>query len=177
MMLMPGDILCVRGSGWLSDGIASAEYGGKEPAQSATHVGILIEGDPIPVVIEALNRVMTRPLSVSIAGAQKAFVLYDRSLTNAQREAVVVNACTFSSKDYGYTDLIAQWLDAKLGTFWFTNQSGWLLSHWPICSYVVAASYAAVGLDFGVDTNSVKPSDILTFAQSHPELYQVSQIR
>jgi hypothetical protein len=170
-MIVAGDILAVRGTGWLSDGIARAEYGANEPQRSATHVGLFISGSPEPIVVEALSRVRTNPLSVSLAGAQKAFVLHDLTLTDAQRLTIVNKALTFSGKDYGYLDIAAQWLDGTFSTHFWTGAMSGMLKHWPICSYVVGAAYHEIGLDFGVDSASVRPSDILTFAETHPKRY------
>lgn len=176
--LAPGDIICVRGRNWLSDGIAKAEYGDKEPAQSATHVGLLVAGDPIPVVIEALDEVKTNPLSVTIQNAAKAYALHDESLTMAQRIAIIAKACTFSAANYGYIDLLAQWMNARTGSNWWTDRLSGYLSHRPICSFVVAAAYHdGARLTFGIDDSSCKPSDILSFAIAHPELYTLSTLR
>ena len=182
--IFQGDILAVRGSGWLSDGIARAEYGDKlgkvEPRFSATHVGLFLapgNDTSIAIDIEALNRVKTNVLRTSTASVIHAYVLHDISLTDIQRSTLLEVACSFSAADYGYLDLGAQWLDATFKTNWWT---GWLtsyLAHRPICSYVVAAAYAAIRLDFGVADSSCRPSDIMTFASAHPELYQVTQIK
>ena len=176
VIITPGDVVGVRGVGWLSDGIVKAEYGSNPPANAISHVGIVIGANP-PTVIEALNEVKTNPLSVTIADAAKAFIIHDKVLTDEQRAAIVAKACTFSADDYGYADLLAQLLDAQFGTFWFTDRMSWLLKHWPICSYVVAASYHAVGLNFGVDDASCKPSDVMNYATAHPYLYDVTAIK
>ena len=178
MILAPGDIVAVRGRGWLADGIIKAEYGdGMPPYNAVSHVGLLVAGDPIPVVIEALNQVVTDPLDVTLAGCARAFVLHDKSLNENQRRAIIAKACTFSAKSYGYLDLFAQWLDANTGTTWWTDRMSGYLGHWPICSFVVAEAYSAVGLDFGVDNASCKPSDIMEFATKHPEIYDVTAIK
>lgn len=176
-MIYPGDILAVRGAGWLSDGIAKAEYGDNEPTKSATHVGIFVAGSPNPVVIEALSRVKTNPLFVSISGAYHAYALHDSTLNDLQRLKVINKAMTFSADDYGYIDLISQWLDARFKTNWWTDKMAGLLSHFPICSYVVGAAYDEIGLDFGIPSASLRPSDILRFALAHPTTYSVTQLK
>jgi len=175
--IFQGDILAVRGRGWLSDGIAKAEYSKSEPAHGVTHVGLfLAPGNDTSdaVVIEALNRVKTNVLRTSTYSVAHAYVLHDLSLTDLQRSSLLEMACTFSAKDYGWSDLIAQWLSARTGSFWW-------LDHWPwsqvICSYVVAADYASLRLDFEVLTGRCKPSDIMAFAIAHPEIYRVTQIK
>ena len=145
--------------------------------QSATHVGLCVSGDPFPVVIEALSRVKTNPLYVTISQALHAYALHDISLTDEQRHTIVSKALSFSADDYGYLDLLAQRLDATFSTTWWTDRMAGLLNHFPICSYVVGAAYGEIGLNFGIDTASVRPSDILTFALAHPEIYTVTKIK
>jgi len=175
-----GDILAIRGRGWLADGIVKAEYGKNPGLYSVSHVGLfLAQGDEheIPVVIEALRKVTTNLLVESTRDAEHAYVLHDKSLADWQRSSILEIACQFSTADYGYIDLGAQYLDATFKTSWWTNRLTGYLAHRPICSYVVSAAYAAVRLDFGVDDCSCKPSDIMSFALAHPEIYQVTQIK
>ena len=175
-MIQPGDILCVDGSGWLSAGIIAAEYGTVAPARPVSHVGIFVAGDPYPIVIEALWRVKTNTLPVSLAGTQKAWVLHDDSITPAQRNIIVGEALSFSAKDYGYLDLIAQGFDAIAHVDWATHYLSTFLDEFPVCSFVVAKAYAQINLDFGVSSADIKPSDIMTFAETHPLIYSIAEI-
>ena len=178
-MIEQGDILCVHGQGWLSEGILKAEYGDHVPLIAASHVGIFIAGQDTrsPIVIEALNRVRTNVLSQSISDAVHAYALHDRSLDAGQRLRILTKACTYSADDYGYIDLLAQWCDARNGSTWWTNKLGGYLGRHPICSYVVASAYEEIGLNFGITSASCKPSDILDFALKHPEIYDLITIK
>lgn len=195
-VLQPGDIIAIRGSSWISDSIIAAEYGQVQiiPYQAVSHVGLLIEGGSIPVVIEALSRVKTNALAITIANCRKAFIIRDKSLTLAQRQAIVNKALTFSADDYGYLDIIAQLIDCKFKTLWFTNHLSRLLNRYPICSYVVAAAYSVLnmmkfytvnlvatahsnaGFNFGVDSANCKPSDIMNYALKHSEIFDVHEL-
>jgi len=165
-----GDILAVRGRGWLSEHILAATNG------DVSHVGMLVGAEP-PIVIEALARVATRPLEVSIAGAAKAYILHDTSLTPEQRITLVNEATGQTAKDYGYVDLALQLGDALTHTRWFTTNltHGWL-DHFPICSYLVAEAYHSLGLDFGVRDVSTTPQDIFHFAKTHKQ-FSVLEIK
>lgn len=175
-----GDILAIRGRGWLADGIVKIEYNNRPNQYSVSHVGLFLSrgnANEIPIVIEALNRVKTNLLRESINDAEHAFVLHNLSLLDWQRSSIIETACKFSTYDYGYLDLGAQWFDAVLKTSWWTNQLANYLSHRPICSYVVSASYASARLNFAIEDCSCKPNDIMFFALTHPEIYQVTQIK
>lgn len=178
-MIEQGDIICIHGRGWLSDGILKAEYGDKIPAMAASHCGVFLAGQDVsnPIVIEALARVRTNLLSQSISDCLHAYALHDRSLDNNQRLRVLSKACAFSTDGYGYVDLVAQWLDATTRSTWWTDRLRIYLGHHPICSYVVAAAYEDIGLDFGVDSSTCKPSDVLGFALKHPEIYDVIPLK
>ncbi len=180
--IFQGDILAVRGRGWLSDGIAKAEYGDHEPSFGVTHVGLFIApGNDIStaIVIEALNRVTTNVLRESIDRVRRAYVLHDVSLTDLERSSMLEIACSFSTNDYGYVDIGAQYLNATFGTHWYTDNKfmAWYLDHKQICSYVVDKIYESLRRDFACTGTSCKPSDIMAFALEHPQLYRITQIK
>jgi hypothetical protein len=47
----------------------------------------------------------------------------------------------------------------------------------PICSWLVARGFKAAGLDFGEPERSVTPGDIMRFASTQPEKYQIERVR
>lgn len=168
-----GDILAIRGAGFLSRGILMAT------GNSVSHIGLIIAAPPGPtLVIEALWRVKTRPLSLSIAGAERAYILSDHSLAPDQRETLVSNACAFSAEAYGWWDIVLQAADAIFRTTFFTDHLSWSLGSHPICSYLVAKAYESLELTFGrKKLQSITPADIFNFASNHPKLYSVTQIK
>lgn len=58
--LQAGDILAIRGTGFFARGILAAT------GNTVSHVGMVLAPTPGPLAIEALWRVKTRPLSLSI---------------------------------------------------------------------------------------------------------------
>jgi hypothetical protein len=166
-----GDIVAVRGKGWLSRGILMATHG------QVSHVGMLISAEPV-IVIEALSRVRTRPLAETLHEVEAAWILSDRSLTEAQRITLIERACLFSADGYGYAEIVKQALDAAFKTTWFTDNLSRRLDQHPICSYLVAKAYASIGLNFGAKrAESITPADIYRFALGHPDLYDVMPIQ
>ena len=173
--IQAGDILAIRGKGWLSRQILKAT------GNTVSHVGLVLAEGAVSgsaFVIEALSRVKTDTLSQSIADAEKAYILSPLNLTDEQRQKITDTAAGFSTRSYGYFDIGLQWLDAVFGSRWFTDHLGWGLNDHPICSYVVAASYASIGLTFGkVQNDSITPADIYKFAVSNPTKYSVKEIK
>jgi len=168
--VVEGDVLAIRGSSRLADGIVAATGG------PCSHVGLFISVAP-PVVIEALSRVKTDPLDVSLQHARQAWILHDKSLTKEQRRAIIYAATNMSAYNYGWLALPAQGLDALLHTTWPTDHLGWLLSRYPICSYLVARAYATVELTFGKKmAESITPADIFSFAKSNPAIFDIQEI-
>jgi hypothetical protein len=178
--IFQGDILAVRGRGWLSDGIAKAEYGSDEPLYGVTHVGLFIapgNDTSIAVDIEALRRVKTNILRVSTYEVAHAYVLHDLSLTDLQRSVILQEACTFSAADYGYIDLGAQWMDATFKTSWWTNRLTGYLARRPIClpgdTRVMAIGIKAISrrpYKGDVVEISIPSGDNLTLTPEHPVL-------
>lgn len=163
-----GDILAVRGSSWLSKRILAAT------GNTVSHVGLIIATEPIPTVIEALTRVRTRPLDVSIATAESAWVLTDTSLTDDEREAIIRSALNFSADGYGYGDILLQGMNALTKSTWWTDHLAFGLAGKPICSYLVAAAYETQNRTFGQLDKTTTPADIYNFARSHPA-YKVEE--
>ena len=170
--LQAGDILAIRGAGFFATGILAAT------GNSVSHVGIVLAPRPGPLVIEALWRVKTRPLSLSIEDAEKAYILSDKSLTPDQRDSIVIGACKFSADGYGWWDIGLQAADAVLRTTFLTDHVSWDLKGHPICSYLVAKAYRSLGLTFGSKKpQSITPADIFNFATHHSAIYTVTQIK
>src|SRR5690242_5420579 len=173
MTIEPGDILAVRGRGFLSNGILRAT------GNTVSHVGLLMTvASPLTssLTIEALSRVRSRSLGDAIFGAERAWVLSALNLTQAQRDEILLTASTFSADDYGYLDLALQLADAAFRTRWFTDRlASRFLNRWPICSFVVARAYEQVGLTFGFEDASLTPADVWEFAVKNPDKYRITQ--
>lgn len=176
-MILAGDIICVRGQGWLADGIVRAEYGSRPPATAVSHVGVITAADNLVIeVTEALTKVETHALAVTLSQCKSAWIVQHKGLTGAQRLAVVNAALEFSGDDYGYFDLLLQGADAVTRTSWFTDKLAFWLGRWPICSYVAGEAYRRIGVTFDTGVRSVKPSDIMSVGMADSVDYDVWQI-
>ncbi|MFZ0887213.1 MAG: hypothetical protein WA005_02055 [Candidatus Binataceae bacterium] len=166
--MKPADILAIQGMGWLSASIMEATH------SRVSHVALGIASNP-DLVIEALSRVRTRPLELSITDAAAAWLIEPLELSDAQRAAIVRAACLYSAQSYNSPDVILQGMDAATRTRWWTDH--FATERWPICSMLVGRAYHAMGLDFGVSDRSLTPGDILGFAQGHPDKYRIAQLK
>jgi len=175
----PADIIAVRGKGWLSDSIVKAEYGDNPPANAVSHVGMITSVSPNlePQVTEALIHVQTHGISVTLASAQKAWLIHFKLLMDAQRQLVVNAAQKFSGAPYGWADLPLQLLDHLTGSNWWTRKLAWFLPYAPICSFVDAAAMASVGVNFGTSSDTVAPSDIMNYSTLHTEQCTIEELK
>jgi hypothetical protein len=168
--MKPGDIILVRGRGALSEGILRATNG------SVSHAALLIGTGP-EICIEALERVKTNPLIVTLGNCEHAYVMTNPSLTDEQRGAIVYAALTFSGEDYNYLDLGLQALDALSHSNFFTHHLAHsFLDRWPICSYLASKAYErAINWQWGKPSDSITPQDLFLAGQAPPwELRQLS---
>ncbi|HUY26187.1 MAG TPA: hypothetical protein VMV27_02100 [Candidatus Binataceae bacterium] len=174
-----GDIIAIMGKGRLSHGIAwlTTPKGGIR----VSHVGMIVGAKP-PLVNEALTRTRVRPLWVSIADAEHAWILKPLKLHRQFRWSIVERDVTYSAASYDYLKIFLQLADAIAGKIrgrrvsWFMTRLGF----WnrPICSYEVGQSFAEEGLNFGVPDRAATPADIMLFAFKHQhDWYRILQIK
>ena len=167
MTILAGDILAVRGTSWLSRGILKAT------GNTVSHVGIITATSPIIEVTEALIRVKTNPIDVSIADddIEWAAVLQDKTLTDSERITIVEAALQFSSDSYNYGAILLQLLNSNFNTTWFTDHLSFGMNGRPICSYVAAESYSKTGRNFGVEDRTTTPADIYEYSIYNSDKY------
>lgn len=165
MVPLPGDILVVRGTGWISKGILKAT------GNTVSHVGIVTAISPFVEITEALTRVRTRPMEESIAEADWAAILQDKTLTDEERTHIVISALKFSAAGYNYLDILFQLLNANFSTTWFTDHLAFRMDNTPICSYVAAKTYSDTGRNFGVPDKTTTPADIYAFSIHNSDKY------
>jgi hypothetical protein len=170
LLYRPGDILAVRGSSWLSKRILAAT------GNTVSHVALVVCASPFPVVIEAVDRVKTDDLDTCLSGAEAAWLLSDRTLTDAERAQVVHRALTFTAALYGGYQLPLQELDELTQTRFFTHYLNPWADVFPICSGLVADGYEVVNRRFGVPDHSTRPSDIWLWAQANASTYATTKV-
>ena len=168
--MKPGDLLGIRGVGWLSDHIVAASAPGP-----LSHVGICTADSPFLQVTEALSRVRTRPLTVSIADAKAAWSLEWVNVTDTQRWEMVQTALGYTADDYGYMDIVFQGADSLAGTRWFTQH--FAERSLPICSMLDDICATSAGIVLGISAKSCTPNDIWRFANRNPTILKINQIK
>ena len=168
--MKPGDILGIQGNSWLSDAIMRATGPGP-----LSHVGICTADSPFLQITEALAKVQTRPIEVSINQAVAAWSLEWISITISQQWEMVRKALSYSAEDYGYIDIALQGADSLAGTRWFTQK--FAERRLPICSMLDDLCASSAGLSLGVTPNSCTPNDIWRFANRNPGILRITRIK
>jgi hypothetical protein len=122
--------------------------------------------------MEALSRVVTRPIEDSLEDCEKAWILHARNVSPEQRAAIVKAACRWSAKSYGWGKIGLHLLDAVFKTQ-FVSRAFARFTDRPVCSWHVSRSYASQGFRFGEPPAGSTPAEILEFARHNPDKFAV----
>lgn len=169
MYFRKGDIIGVHGKGLFSWGIMWAEKSFKEKASRISHVGVITEeGDwDIALITEALYHVVERPVT---AYEGKQIIIWRPILIDSGKDIIAKKAKSYIGRDYGYAKIAAHFLDSLCnGIYLFRRLCK--MDKYPICSWVVAHSYSAVGMSFGIADNAAQPDDIDDYCLNHPAFF------
>lgn len=174
LSLRTGDVVLTRGQGLVSGVIRFFTRGIGESRTKVSHVGLIVEGGPLEscVLVEALHRVMRHVLWSRYAGSGTKVAVYrPKSLTSEEIATVVQKAESYVGRRYGYMKILAHWLDWVLqGAYVFRRLAN--EDRYPICSWVVACSFAAAGKRFGVEPGAATPDDIWDFVTQQTDQYE-----
>ena len=170
--MRPGDLVLVRGTGWLSKGILQATGCQKD---GPSHIAVGINEKEC---VEALGSgVVRRPLVETLAGCERAWVLSFDYLSDAERQAIAHVAMGMVGLGYAYSELGLQLADSIFRTTWFTDRLS-NLKNCKICSYVGAQCFDIVlGLLFDKEDQSVTPADIWRFGEQAVRLKEATTVR
>lgn len=174
--LEPADIVLARRRSFISRAIRFFTQRFGESRSEVSHAGIVVGGGTIEQakIVEAAGRVKKRPLLPRYGTRSKTEVAFYRplNLSPEQRAAIVAAAEDYVGRDYSYFKILLHLLDWILqGAYFFRRLGG--LSDYPICSWVVAQSYAKAGKTFGVPAGAASPDDIWDFVTRHPHRYSM----
>ncbi len=163
----PADIVLTRGTGLLSRLIRFFTRSVGEPRTKANHVGVIVEAGTPPqnaILVEALSRVKKHSLERYVDGKTQVAIYRATNLTNEEKTVIVKAANRYVGRPYGVFKMFLHLLDWTLqGTYWFRRLSR--SDSYPICSWLVAHSYAKAGKYFGVDPGAASPDDIADFVE------------
>ncbi|MDH3753188.1 MAG: YiiX/YebB-like N1pC/P60 family cysteine hydrolase [Acidimicrobiia bacterium] len=173
LVLEPCDIFLTRGTGFVSNAIRRFTRSFGEKRTEANHVGIIVERGSVhsAVAVEALTKVKRHPLGrYSKKGSTCVAVFRPINLTPEEKETIVAKANDYVDRPYGWMKIVTHLLDWGLqGAYVFrrlTNDD-----NYPICSWVVAHAFLAVGKDFDVDAAAASPDDIWDFVTEEDDKY------
>ena len=166
MRYQAGDIVLTRGRAWVSGVIRRLTQSRGETITLANHVGVLVSGaDRLAdaVIVEAQLRVMRHRVGAQYRILSDSLAVFRPvTLTPNEIEAVKVKAVSYVGRRYGVVKLVLHLGDWCLGGRYILRRLG-ALDEYPICSYLVAAAFAAIGKDFGVSERAASPDDIWDF--------------
>ena len=169
-----GDIFLTRGHGSLSKGI---RYFTKEIGESRTkvnHCGLVVQYGPLEtaVIVEALTKVKMHELWSRYGPESETDIMIFRpvNLPLFDIDKIVFTAMKQVGKTYGYTKVVAHFLDwCLLGAYCFRRIAD--SPNYPICSWLVAHAFASVGKSFGVELGKATPDDIYDYCMANPDKY------
>ena len=146
----------------------------------ASHVGILTKGSDHlgdAVIIEALMQVMRhRVRSKYKPGKAKLAVFRPITLNDEELDSVLETANSYLGRKYGVVKIVLHLGDWCLGGRYFFRKLAVLDSH-PICSYLVAKCFSAIGKDFGIPDKAASPDDIWDFCIMSRHYQMVRNLR
>lgn len=168
--LKPGDIFLTRGDGLISKLIRFFSRTGGESRTRVNHVGIVV--DDKLTVVEALTKVKRHTLFDEYGKTNTQIAVYrPLNLTPEELEKIVAKAESYVGATYGYSKIVAHLGDWFLGGRYFFRRFA-SMDKYPICSWLVAAAYAAADKDFGCPVGLAEPDDIWDFVNANPDKYK-----
>ena len=163
MEFLPGDLIFVHGHSAIGAAIRTAETGPGEPVAYANHVaGFTSPSD----VTEALWHVQTLPFPSWQTTTPIYQVWRCMALTPEQRSIVAQAASAYVGRPYGWWKLALHLGDSLLswsiGTEVYAFRRMMSDGRYPICSWVWAYAYDALGLPnfFGLPPSEAQPEDM-----------------
>lgn len=168
--------MLTRGHGWVSKAIRAFTRRIGEARSKVNHVGIAVFGSSPywmdSEIVEALSSVKLHTIRSNYEDtANRVWVYRAKNITTDERNILALHALSYVGRTYGYLKLATHFLDWVLqGAYVFRRLTN--SDRYPICSWVVAKSYARLGLDFGVDAGQAHPDDIWDFVTSRPDIYE-----
>lgn len=162
--LSRADIVFVRGKSRFARLVRFFTRDPGEERSLISHVAVAVDDLSI---VEALGSGVVRR-RLKAAYPDGVFAIYrPTKLRFGERAAIAAAAERFVGDRYGWTKIAAHFLDYLLGGAQLFRRLC-AIDRTPICSYLVARSYSAVGERFGVAPGAAAPDDIWDHVTSHP---------
>jgi hypothetical protein len=177
MELQPGDIFVTRGHTLLGRLIRFFSQNIGEDRTYVNHTGIIVDTRFIdPIIVEALHTVKRYGLYFKYGEAKDDVAIFrPLNLTNEERQVIVKRAESYVGLKYGYLKIGAHFGDWLLNRVFKKDihffRKTIKMDKYPICSWVVAQSYANAGKNFGVKPGDATPDDIWDFCTGNPDKF------
>jgi len=169
--LKKGDIFFTRGTALISILIRLFSKTGGEKRTFVNHVGIVVDDVEQAIVVEALTKVERHKLWDKYHdGKTKVAVYRPTNLSNDEINLIVGKAESYVGRKYGYGKILAHLGDWLLGGRYFFRRFA-SMDKYPICSWLVAAAYAAADKNFGCEIGMAEPDDIWDFVTNNKDKY------
>jgi hypothetical protein len=179
-IIRPGDVFLTRSNSLLAKAIRLMQRGEGEEKSVVNHTGLFLNGQEYArldeaMSIEALARVRVGRFWDFYHDSGTEVAIYrDITLTAGERRAIEWAAQQYRGRLYGGLklplhagDWMLEQLLNKRDVYVFRRLAK--VDRYPICSYLVAKSYSAVGRNFGVAVGAAQPDDIWDYVRRHPE--------
>jgi hypothetical protein len=160
--LETGDVIHVQGCGLLSRLIRWFSRACSEPKTWASHSAMVLRvGDKIEI-IEALRKVVVRPISEYARTRARLLVCRKPGgLDPDQKKKIIEKAQDYRGRRYGVGKIVAHALDRLFDNRYIFRRLA-RMDDYPICSWLVAYVYDRVlNFHFGVPPNAAQPDDLL----------------
>jgi len=170
LLLLPGDIVLTRGPGFVGKAIRFFTRHFGESRTKVNHTGIIVQGGPLreAVIVEASLRVVRHGLFAEYGAKNHEIAVYRPTrLTPLQIQRIVATANGYIGRTYGFGKIALHALDWVLQGAYVFRRLG-QMDEYPICSWLVAHSYATAGVYFGVDPGAATPDDIWDYVTGRP---------
>jgi len=161
-VLETGDIIHVQSRGLLSLLVRWFSRAEKEEKTWASHSAMVLRVGEKIEIIEALYKVVIRPITAYTGGKSKLVVCRrPGGLDDEQRRRIIEKAEDYRGRKYGCLKIVAHALDRLFNNKYVFRRLT-RMDDYPICSWLVAYVYDRVlGCRFGAPPNAVQPDDLL----------------
>jgi hypothetical protein len=176
IVLQPADIFLTKGDSLFSRLIRFCSRSCGESRAKVNHAGVVVK--------EGTLRTAEIVESVAVArhcllwehygppAKDRVAIFRPKNLTAEQVDAIVASAKRQVGKKYGIAKVAAHFLDwLLLGAYVFRRLAN--NGDYPICSWLVAHSFAEADKNFGVDPGAAEPDDIWDFVIGNKDKYEL----
>lgn len=174
ILLRSGDVFCTRGEHRVSRLIRKFTRSKNEGPSVVNHTGLVVRSGTLfkADVVESLAKQGTvrHTLEKYRNSNDQVAVYRPTTLVEIEIRQIVITANRLVGRPYGwFRSILPLALDGLLldGRPFFARLKG-DRGKSPICSYVVAAAFAAAGKDFGIAARQASPDDIWDFMTASP---------